>query len=371
MWHARPMTDLPHPSTRGRSVRRWAGALAASALLITAACSGDDGDGAAPATTAPSTTTTAAPSTTAPSTTVVTAPAPAEPLSWQQVDAGPVTPPPRSGAVLVASPDGVLWLHGGQVDGEPMGDLWRFGGTEWQEVTFEGGPSPRSEHAAVWDAAGDRLVVALGEGSGGEVFDDVWAFDLATSTWSTLATGGPAARYGQCTVVDDQGRMVISHGFSSSERFGDTWAFDLAAATWADMTPAEGPRPSNRCLHACGYHEATGEVVLFVGRNDDEPYLGDTWRLGAGGWQEVPGVGPSPRSRSRAAFTDGLLVFGGEGADGLAGDAWLLGEGGWVPGPTGGPDDRQAPAVAEVDGVVWVVGGLGEDGPLADLWRYG
>lgn len=304
------------------------------------------------------------------STTLPVSEEPAVPAAWRLVDVGAVAPPARAAAVLVATPAGELWLHGGRVDGDPLGDLWRFDGTLWEQVVVEGGPAPRSEHGGVWDAERNRLVVGLGEGATSQVFDDVWAFDPSAGAWSQLATGGPAARYGACAVLDGDGRMVITHGFSSSQRFGDTWAFDLATATWTDITPA-GARPSDRCLHACGYDPATDELTLFGGRNDDEPYLGDTWRLGPGGWTEVTGAGPSPRARSRAAFTDELLVLGGDGPDGFPADTWVLRDTTWVPGPTDAPDDREAPAVAVADGELWLFGGEGPTGPNADLWRSG
>ena len=95
-------------STAARAV-----AVAATAVLMVGACSSDDGGDVAlegTTTSAPATTTT----TEAPSTTATTE-APAEPAAWQPVDAGATTPPPRSGAVLAAAPDGTLWLHGGHV----------------------------------------------------------------------------------------------------------------------------------------------------------------------------------------------------------------------------------------------------------------
>ena len=345
-------------------------AAPAVVVLLAASACGSVEDDTASTTSTP--TSVVAPSTTAPTTSTSAAPPPAPPaleIAWQPVDVGAVAPPARSGAVLVASTDGDLWLHGGHVDDVPLGDLWRFDGEQWAEVTTDPGPTPRSEHAAVWDDERDRLVIALGQGGTTEVFDDVWAFDPATSAWSQLTAGGPAARYGSCTVLDDDGRMIISHGFSSIERFGDTWALDLATASWSDITPTEGPRPSNRCLHACGFDPDTDEIILFGGRNDDQPYLGDTWRLGADGWREIPGDGPSPRARSRGAFSGELLVLGGNGPDGLTGDAWIQRDESWLPAPSGAATQRIAPAVATVDGVVWVFGGLSDTVPLADLWR--
>ncbi|MCA9716705.1 MAG: hypothetical protein KC468_18680 [Myxococcales bacterium] len=65
------------------------------------------------------------------------------------------------------------------------------------------------------------------------------------------------------------------------------------------------------------------------------------------------------------------MVIGGEGADGLVDDAWALVDGGWAPAAAGAPSERKASAVVVADGVVWLFGGLGDDGPLADLWRLG
>jgi hypothetical protein len=360
----------PIPKRAIRPARRVA-AIAGAAVLVLSAC-GSDGETATGTTTPPlPSTSTTAPPTADVSTTTQGPVEPAAPATWAQVDAGAVTPPARSGAVLAATPDGELWLHGGLIDRAPQGDLWHFNGEQWEEVTAEGAPSPRSEHNAVWDDERDRLVIALGQGEGSEVFDEVWAFDPADGSWSQLASGGPAGRYGSCAVLDDDGQMVITHGFSTSVRFDDTWAFDLTQDAWADVTPTDGPTPSARCLHACGYDRSSDEIVLFGGRNDDQPYLGDTWRLGVDGWRELPGAGPSPRARSRGAFMTSFQVVGGDGSDGLPDDAWTLSDSIWEPGPAGAPADRSASAVAEVDGVMWLFGGLGDDGAFADLWRFG
>jgi N-acetylneuraminic acid mutarotase len=218
------------------------------------------------------------------------------------------------------------------------------------------------------------LVIALGQDDSSAVYDDVWAFDPAPGTWSRLSAGtGPAARYGACGVVDADGRLLITHGFSTEQRFDDTWAFDLAAGSWAETTPGDGPRPVRRCLHACALDPASGALVMFGGRTDDDPYLADTWRLEADGWQELAETGPSDRARSRAAtVAGGIHVIGGEGPDGLPADAWRLDVDGWELGPTGAPAARQAHAVAQGDGEVWVFGGRDAQGSeLGDLWRLG
>jgi hypothetical protein len=173
-------------------------------------------------------------------------------------------------------------------------------------------------------------------------------------------------------VLDDQGRMVVSHGFSTQERFDDTWAFDPAQETWTELTPAEGPRPAARCLHACGWDADASELTLFGGRTNEARHVGDTWRLGDNGWREVVTEGPSSRVHAGAASTDdGFQLLGGEGPDGITADAWLLGDNAWGPAPDGAPSDRHSQAVAEDGSVVWVFGGIDDSGDLGDLWRYG
>jgi hypothetical protein len=347
------------------TVRRNAAALSVGVLLLVAAC-GDDGDdtdaGADDGTT-----------TTAPPPPVEDDQPDDAPAAWMQVAVDGPAPPPTNQAVLVAAPDGTLWLHGGRVAGEVVDDLWRFDGETWEKIEAPGpAPAARDEHVGVWDEDRDRLIVATGQTtSQEEVFDDVWAFDPSTLEWQLLAEGGPSARYGSCAVLDDLGRMLVSHGFSTEQRFDDTWAFDLAQESWTAITPADAPRPAARCLHACGWDAHAAELVLFGGRTNEARHVGDTWRLGSEGWREVGRDGPAPRVHAGAAFTeDGVQLLGGEGPDGITADAWLLDQDTWDAAPDSAPSARHSQAVADRDSVVWVFGGIDDTGDLGDLWKF-
>jgi hypothetical protein len=379
-------TTRPAPTNHGmrRRVRLLVAFACAAVVALSAACGGDDGGTVADGTTSVPDVTTDEPdddddSRPPPSPPELDAdPEPDDGESesapaWEQVATDGESPPARSAAVLVAATDGTLWLHGGQVDGVATADLWRFDGERWESVETAGdGPAARFEHVGAWDPTGERLVIATGQDDDFAVFDDVWAFDPATGDWSLLAQGGPAPRYGSCAVIDGEGRLVVSHGFSLAERFGDTWAFDFATETWADVTPADGPAPVARCLHACAWDTDASQLVLFGGRTNEEAHVGDTWLLGAEGWQEIPGGGPLARVHSRAMFLgDGVHLLGGEDLDGLTADTWTLSDGAWVPGPTDAPTDRHSHAVAQHDGAAWIFGGEGPDGDLDDLWRVG
>jgi hypothetical protein len=81
----------------------------------------------------------------------------------------------------------------------------------------------------VYDAAADRMLVFGGETAHGESAE-VWAFDLASETWSQLPAGdGPGPRVNPGVVLDAaRGRLIAvdgRHGLTAT--FHDTWALDL------------------------------------------------------------------------------------------------------------------------------------------------
>lgn len=370
-------------------MRRWTFVSIALSLLV-AAC-GDAGD--ATTTTPPlavdtsSTTLTTEPTqTSAPpattgatdtttSTSTVTQPAP---LTWAEVSAGTGGPAPRRNAVLVVDAASQhAYLHGGRVDGDSVADLWRLDlvSGAWEELPGSNdGPEPRFSHTGVWDEARSRLVLFSGEGERfGDFFSDVWAYDPAGGTWEEIAAdgAGPADRYGSCAGYDAAGdRFLISHGFTDTGRFDDTWAFDLATNSWTDVTP-DGDVPGARCLHGCGFDAATGSLVMFGGQDDDRAYLDDTWVFDGSSWAEGP-AGPSARKfPGLAPGVGGIVVFGGDSADGYLADTWLYAEGGWQElFPAASPSPRESTAAAsDSDGSVLIFGGGGPDGDLADFWR--
>ncbi|HXG26122.1 MAG TPA: kelch repeat-containing protein, partial [Candidatus Binatia bacterium] len=208
------------------------------------------------------------------------------------------------------------YLFGGRGGGTAFGDLWAFdlGARTWTRLE-PAGPSPdaRFGHEAAW-VDGVGLVVTLGQ-AGSRFFNDIWAFDPATSSWRELPAAGdvPVARYGSCSGVAPDGRLWISHGFTAEgARFADTRAYDFGAGRWADVTPT-GDVPVKRCLHACWW-TSDGEFVLYGGQTNGAAALGDLWRVdpASGGWAAAADPGPAARQLAAVGRTDGLaVVFGG------------------------------------------------------------
>lgn len=148
----------------------------------------------------------------------------------------------------------MLIVFGGRdAAGSAMADAWLFNLAErtWRQVDASG-PSTRFGHAIATDQENRRLYLFGGQ-SADEFFNDTWAFDFESETWTLVNDGSgtaPSSRYGLSAVLDGAGRLMVSHGFTFEGRFDDTWAFEFESATWSDISPDAGePRPLKRCLH--------------------------------------------------------------------------------------------------------------------------
>jgi hypothetical protein len=215
-------------------------------------------------------------------------------------------------------------------------------------------------------------------------YNDLWAYDPVADRWHQLPDNGdrPVARYGSCAAVGPDGRLWISHGFTSEgSRFSDTRAYDFATESWTDETPL-GELPIVRCLHACWWTVGS-HFTLYAGQTNGVTSLGDRWELtigprpGTNAWQAVD-LGPDPpAARNLYAATRwgerGTLVFGGQALDGTyLADAWVLDDRGTHGQlPYMGPSPRSgAELVADSErGRILLFGGKAGASVFGDLWE--
>ncbi len=210
------------------------------------------------------------------------------------------------------------YLFGGRDGGREFGDLWRYdlASDTWKRISPKGKkPQPRFGHNAVW-VDGLGMVVFAGQ-LGDDFFDDLWVFDAGKNRWRELPAKGqvPKRRYGSCMVVGPDGRLWISHGFTTSGRFDDTRAYNLKTERWAVITP-DGNKPGERCLHEC-FTSLAGDLVLYGGQDDGNFALGDLWSMGKDRtWSQHDD--PQAKWRRLYGVTEAgayAYVFGGAGED--------------------------------------------------------
>ena len=131
--------------------------------------------------------------------------------------------------------------------------------TAWRKLEPGDGPSAREDHTWTLDPS-TRTAYLFGGRDGSTVYDDIWAFDLASDTWRELDPGGrgPAARFGHEAVwVDGVGLVVWAGQAGPTAFFDDLWAYDPAANDWSRL-PNDGPKPVARYGSCSAVGEPTG-----------------------------------------------------------------------------------------------------------------
>jgi hypothetical protein len=275
-------------------------------------------------------------------------------------------------------------MYGGRVTGPDLGleDLWRLdlATSQWHAVPVNGTlPPGRFGHNAWLDAGSGQLVIAMGQASSTESFDDVWTFNPDAGTWSQIAEGEarPVPRYGAGGYPNRDGSSaLVSHGFTIHGRFDDTWRFDVGNHSWEQLGTVE-PLPLARCLTRCLWDTDRGRLLLFGGQSDVAPYMGDFWVLDLSRnlWSERPSeVMPAAR-HLYAADLDGSrgrwLVFAGRTEEGPSSELWAydLTTDVWFLVPTqAGPAPRFSHDVALADGRLFLFGGNDGSADLDDTW---
>jgi N-acetylneuraminic acid mutarotase len=149
---------------------------------------------------------------------------------------------------------------------------------------------------------------------------------------------------------------------------GDTWTWDGSVWTQLEVTG-----PSAR--YGAAVASLGGKIVLFGGFNGDNEILGDTWTWDGVAWTQLDGVGPSARYGAVMAPLGGVLVLtGGYGAylTDLQTDTWTWDGTAWTEKDVSGPSPPRGGASMTVlgDALVFYGGQAATNGYLADTWTY-
>ncbi|OXB78415.1 UNVERIFIED_CONTAM: hypothetical protein H355_009186 [Colinus virginianus] len=241
----------------------------------------------------------------------------------------------------------------------------------WTKVEIPNPPPRRCAHqAAVVPTAGGQLWVFGGEfaSPSGEQFyhyKDLWVLHLATKTWEQIkASGGPSGRSGHRMVACKR-QLIVFGGFHESTRdyiyYNDVYAFNLDSFTWSKLAPSGvGPAPRSGCQMAT---TPEGSIVIYGGYSkqrvkkdvDKGTLHTDMFLLKAEGsgkeedkwvWSRLnpSGVKPTPRSGFSVATgpNNRSLLFGGvhdeEEEESIEGDFFNdiyfydIGKNRWFPG---------------------------------------
>jgi len=230
-------------------------------------------------------------------------------------------------------------------------NLWLLNLTNlvWSKLTPSGTwPSPRASSTAINDIS--RMIV-FGGSSGwrygiilsGHIgltriypypcYNELWALDLATLTWSKLNPAGslPSGRDCSVAIRDAKNNRMIIFGGQNQNCHNENycvedllWSLDLGSLTWSQLHPS-GESPSQR-FSAGAVYDNIGNMILFGGKYDPEPFVCPEDRFsenncyslnlspGKESWTKLPfEISPSARYGHKMVFEkQQTILFGGQ-----------------------------------------------------------
>ncbi len=312
-------------------------------------------------------------------------------LAWSTISP-PTAPPPLADASAVYDSDNktVVLFGGIKADGTLSNDTWVWNGSTWTDYPASETQAPPARRLAsmAFDPGLHQLILFGGEGPGGQLLGDTWAWNGASWYQQSVPSGdpSPSARSAAPMAFTGGDHLVLFGGTGlnasgTSSSLGDTWLW--TSDGWSGV-PSQGVgSPPARSGASLAFDANRGQAVLFGGESAGRPtshYLSDMWAWTGGGWSRLtPKKSPPPRQLAGLAgddLTKGLVLFAGAGAAGDLADTWLWNGASWSPAPTGqsAPPARAGAAVAfdETTHQILVFGGQAPDGKvLGDTLAFG
>src|SRR5207248_9874 len=104
---------------------------------------------------------------------------------------------------------------------------------------------------------------------------DLRSLALATNVWTKLTpstAAAPDARMYAAMALDSKRSRLLTYGGAGADAFSgsffnDTWAFDLATSTWTQL-PATGDAPKGRIRASIALDAERDRLLLFGGHDD-------------------------------------------------------------------------------------------------------
>src|SRR5437899_1104991 len=235
----------------------------------------------------------------------------------------------RSSMMAYDSKADRMILFGGTDDGSPgyghgpYNDTWAYDyeTNTWTNMSTATAPSGWLNMAMVYDSHTDRMIAYGGFDGSDDGSNETWAYDFESNTCTNLhPVGHPDAQQLLRAAYDSGSRRTILFGgwvgtFSDGTYSNETWAYDFSSNTWTSLTPAE--HPSGRSRQGMAYDAQSARTILFGGHTIENRYDNETWAYDAAQnrWTNTaPAVAPPGRRSPGMTYdskSDRMILFGG------------------------------------------------------------
>jgi N-acetylneuraminic acid mutarotase len=308
---------------------------------------------------------------------------------WTELDPSSPSPPSRLSASMVWDPirQQVL-LYGGGCGGCYRDDFWSYQpqSDQWERLEPPGArPIPRGGQGAIWDEAGQRMLLF----AGGESLNDLWSFRPGENRWARLTpTVLLLPSLGGARAVWDpvRSQMLVVGGETGAADPGPAGVVRIyrpAANAWEEIMGAGAPQV--RTGHTVVWDDESGQALLFGGRREGGGVSAELWSFvpAMNRWTRLAETGAGPVARAfHSAVWDPrghqMLVYGGANERGTSlEDLWSFrpATGTWTqlaaPGPAPRARIRHSAVWDAVAGEMLIFGGyVDTDGYTSELWGY-
>jgi N-acetylneuraminic acid mutarotase len=211
--------------------------------------------------------------------------------TWTELKPTGTTPSARSSFGMVYDDtDQQIIIFGGSSGTANLNDTWAYDAASntWANLAPTGdAPSIRSGCSLVYDPVQSKVVL-FGGADADTYLNDTWVYDYTANTWTSVTPTGdtpPVRADHRMTYDPTSATVVLFGGWDGTAYYNDTWAFDVTSSTWTDLSPA-GEVPEARVGHSIIYDTATSELVLFGGLVGGTNVAQDTWSFGLA--EEIP-----------------------------------------------------------------------------------
>lgn len=233
---------------------------------------------------------------------------------WEQLETLGDVYTPRTGHAVV-NENGVFYLFGGTDGAARQSDVHAYNvdSNLWQEIRADGTPPPARSGAQtiVWNS----VVYFFGgyTRKDGDYFNDVYKYDIASSSWGFVHTlGDSPQKRTDHSVCLSRDSMIVFGGFDGKNRFNDLRELHLPDKRWTQIT-VQSSVPMSRFGHTAVMY---GHSMFVFGGWDGHDTLHELfeYNVSSNMWIQLPLRGTPPRARYRhtaAVCGDAMFTFGG------------------------------------------------------------